>query len=100
MLTGRRITAEEGQRLGFVNHVTDGDVIDSARRYADEILACSPMSVRATKEAVLKSLAMPVKEAVRDQWDFPAMTRMLCSEDAVEGPVAFAEKRAPTWRGR
>lgn len=100
MLTGRRVTAEEGQRLGFINEVVERDVLGAARRWADEILACSPMSVRATKEAVLRGLDTPVDRFLQEQWDYPAIAAMMASQDAVEGPAAFAEKRAPVWGWR
>jgi enoyl-CoA hydratase/carnithine racemase len=100
LLTGRRVTAAEGARLGFVNEVAEGSVLSAARRWAEEILACSPLSVRASKESVLRSLSMTVQEAMKAQWQFDAMARMMESEDAVEGPRAFAEKRTPNWQGR
>ncbi len=100
MLTGRRIGAEEGERLGFVNEVVEGDVLGAARRWADEILACSPMSVRATKEAVLRGLDTPTDRFLAEQWKYPGVAAMMASQDAVEGPAAFAEKRAPVWSGR
>jgi enoyl-CoA hydratase/carnithine racemase len=59
LLTGRHITAHEGFELGFVNEVTDGNVMVAARRWAAELLGCSPLSLRATKEAVLKGLVDP-----------------------------------------
>ncbi len=99
MLTGRRVTAREAEALGFVNEVVAGDLLDAARRWAGEILACSPMAVRATKEAVLRGLSVPVAEGLAEEWEYPAMKRMLASADAVEGPSAFAEKRGPVWRG-
>lgn len=100
MLTGRRVSAQEGVELGFVNEVVEGDLLEVARRWASEILACSPMSVRATKESVIRGLNASVEEGMRDEWDYPAMKAMLASQDYVEGPVAFAEKRAPQWKGR
>ncbi|KTT70292.1 enoyl-CoA hydratase-related protein [Sphingomonas endophytica] len=100
MLTGRRVGAEEGQRLGFVNEVVDGDMLAAARRWATEILACSPMAVRATKEAVLRGLDTPAERFLREQWEYPATAAMMTSQDAVEGPAAFAEKRTPAWTGR
>lgn len=100
LLTGRRVTAAEGARLGFVNEVAEGSVLDAARRWAEEILACSPLSVRASKQSVLRSLSMTVEDAMKAQWQFDAMAQMMESEDAVEGPRAFAEKRTPNWQGR
>ncbi len=100
LLTGRRVTAHEGHALGFVNEVVEGDVLEAARRWATEILAASPMSVRATKEAVVRGLATPYDQACADQWSYPAMKAMLASEDYIEGPRAFAEKRRPAWKGR
>ncbi|MBR0836888.1 enoyl-CoA hydratase/isomerase family protein [Bradyrhizobium manausense] len=100
MLTGRRVSAEEALLLGLVNEVARGDLMAAAKRWADEILACSPMSVRATKEAVLRGLSRSVSEGLSEEWNYPAMKAMLASVDAVEGPQAFAEKRKPEWKGR
>jgi crotonobetainyl-CoA hydratase len=100
MLTGRRVSAEEGLALGFVNEVAAGDLLETAKRWAAEILACSPMSIRATKDAVRRGLTAPVEEAIVAQWSYPAMAAMLSSEDYVEGPLAFTQKRAPEWKGR
>lgn len=99
MLTGRHIGAREAFDLGFVNEVVAGDVLAAAKRWAAEILACSPMSIRSTKEAALKSLAMSAEEAMTAQWSYPAMQAMFASHDAKEGPAAFAEKRVARWQG-
>lgn len=100
LLTGRRVSAEEGLRLGFVNEVVPrGESLAAARRWAEQILECSPLSVRATKEAALRGLEMPsLEEAMNTH--FEEMRRLLKSEDYVEGPRAFAEKRPPRWKGR
>jgi enoyl-CoA hydratase/carnithine racemase len=100
MLTGRPVSASEGARLGFVNEVVADDLMGAARRWAEAILACSPMSVRATKQAVLRGLDAPLSVSVEEVWAYPAMSAMLTSEDAREGPAAFAQKRPPAWRGR
>lgn len=100
MLTGRRVTAAQGLALGFVSEVAETDVMAAARRWAAEILAGSPMAIRATKQAALRGLDASLEDGIGAQWKYPAMLAMLASQDAVEGPVAFAEKRTPQWKGR
>jgi crotonobetainyl-CoA hydratase len=99
LLTGRRIPAADAFSMGFVNEVAD-DVLAAAKRWAADVLACSPMSVRATKAAVLASLPLDAVEAMQAQWAWPDMERMLTSQDAIEGPAAFTAKRPPAWTGR
>jgi enoyl-CoA hydratase/carnithine racemase len=98
LLTGRRVTAQEGFDAGFVTEVVPENVLAAARRWGEQILCCSPMSVRATKEAVLRGLSSSVEEAMVAEWEYPAMKTMLASADFIEGPLAFAEKRAPRWK--
>ncbi|MDO7835458.1 enoyl-CoA hydratase-related protein [Sphingobium sp. HBC34] len=100
ILTGRRVSAEEGLSLGFVNEVVEpDDLIAAARRWAEEISACSPMSVRASKEAVLRGLEEDLQSASMSQTRYPAMGALFRSNDIKEGPLAFAQKRAPQWKG-
>ena len=102
ILTGKRVSAEEGQRLGFVNEVVpDAELLDVTRRWCGEILKCSPMSVRASKDAVLRGLEEPsLAAAMAAQDGYPAFAAWRTSDDAREGPRAFAEKRPPRWQGR
>lgn len=98
ILTGRRVTAAEGKSLGFVNEVTKPDeLMDTARRWGDLILECSPMSIRASKQAVYQGLTEP-KLADAMQEVYPAVQSLYDSSDFVEGPLAFAEKRPPKWK--
>jgi enoyl-CoA hydratase/carnithine racemase len=100
LLTGRRVTAREGFELGFVNEVTDENVVVAARRWARDLLDCSPLSLRATKEAVRKGFEDTLEHAQVEQWHYPAMRAMLASEDAMEGPKAFMQKRRPVWQAK
>ena len=101
LLTGRRVGAEEGFRLGFVTAVVPHvQLMAEARRWAGLILECSPMSVRATKQAVLRSLDAPSLEVAMNNMAYPAYAAMARGEDAIECPRAFAEKRKPVWKGR
>src|SRR5437660_6322416 len=63
ILTGRRVSAAEGQALGFVNEVVPaGEALPAARRWAAQILACSPMANRASKQVIYRSHAAPTLE--------------------------------------
>jgi enoyl-CoA hydratase/carnithine racemase len=101
ILTGRRVSAKEGEALGFVNEVVaPGDLMKAAKRWAAQILELSPMSVRASKEAVYKGLdESALSGAIANQARYPAVAAMFKSADFVEGPRAFAEKRPPQWKG-
>jgi len=101
ILTARRVTAKEGYELGFVNEVVaPDDLMAAAERWAQAICQNSPMSIRASKEAVLTGLDVSVRQAIAEQGEYPAVRAMLGSQDYIEGPRAFAEKRPPRWVGR
>lgn len=102
ILTSRRVSAADGHRLGFVNEVVaPGELAAATRRWCEEILRASPMSIRASKEAVLRGLDEPsLAAAMHNQADYPAFAAWQASDDAREGPLAFAEKRPPVWKGR
>ncbi|WP_088310220.1 enoyl-CoA hydratase-related protein [Novosphingobium sp. B 225] len=102
ILTSRRVPATEGLRLGFVNEVVPASELDTAvTRWCAEILAASPMSIRASKEMVYRGLNEPsLAAALSSQEAYPAYQAWRASDDAREGPRAFAEKRKPVWQGK
>jgi crotonobetainyl-CoA hydratase len=99
ILTGRRVSAQEGYDLGFVNEVVPhAELLPAAKRWAAQILECSPLSVRASKEAVLRGFNLDLQAALEARYD--GIAAMVRSEDFVEGPRAFAQKRPPQWKGK
>ncbi|MGE8141082.1 enoyl-CoA hydratase-related protein [Novosphingobium sp. NPDC080210] len=101
ILSSRRVPAEEGYRLGFVTEVVpDPDLASATQRWCAEILRASPVSIRASKEIVMNGLKAPgIAAAMAAQPDDSAFQTWQNSEDAREGPRAFAEKRKPEWKG-
>jgi len=99
LLTGKHMTAQEALGLGIVNEVVPlKDLMATAHRWASEILECAPLSVRATKQCAMQGLGLPLDQALAGS--YPALKQMFHSEDVKEGPLAFAEKRKPNWKGK
>lgn len=103
LFTGRKMSAEEGARYGLVNAVVAREqLLETALEMASTIARGAPLAVMAIKEAVRDAEAMSVKQAfdaINDR-RFPLHKAMLESEDHAEGPLAFAERREPVWKGR
>lgn len=100
VLTGQRIDAHEARRISLINEVVPRDhLMIAARALAAKILACAPLAVQASKQVMLQSRDTPdLQAAMAARYD--AAERMLASQDAIEGPLAFAQKRKPRWTGR
>jgi crotonobetainyl-CoA hydratase/dehydration protein DpgD len=96
LLTGRRMTAGEALALGLVNEVVPPARLAAAtRRWVEDLLECAPLATRAAKQAMWRSLDLPLREAFTER--YPAEEVRMRSRDAVEGPRAFAQKRRPEW---
>jgi enoyl-CoA hydratase/carnithine racemase len=98
MLTARKIDAAEARKLGIVNEIAAaGELMDTARKYAKEIMKGAPLAIQATKESVIDGKDMPVEEAI--EYKGPIFQAMMKSSDVMEGSMAFIEKREPNWKG-
>ncbi len=100
ILTGRHVSAQEGYELGFVSKVVpQAELMDEAKKWAAMILACSPVSVRTSKAVIEQSLReADLQKAADARYD--EIATLFQSEDFVEGPLAFAQKRKPNWKGK
>lgn len=99
LLTGRPLDARRAWELGLVNEVVAPDDLDACVvDWVADILRCAPLSVRAIKEAATRSATMSLESAFATR--YPWEERRMHSEDAAEGPRAFAEKRVPRWQAR
>jgi dehydration protein DpgD len=99
LLTGRSMSAARAYELGLVNEVVPASDLDACvEAWVADLLRCAPLAVRAIKQVAAKSATLPLPDAfaARYEWE----ERRMRSEDAKEGPSAFAEKREPRWRGR
>jgi enoyl-CoA hydratase/carnithine racemase len=98
-LTGDNVSGSEALRLGLVNiAVPASEVMTAAENLANRILKGAPMSVLFIKEAIKKGVELSLDEGFRLESDLSAL--VATTEDSKEGPRAFAEKRAPVWKGK
>ncbi|OBB58774.1 enoyl-CoA hydratase [Mycolicibacterium monacense] len=97
-LTGESFTAEQGAAWGFVNKVTEpGQALAGAVELAERITANGPLAVAVTKEILVRSSEWSEAEMWSKQMEL--IIPVFSSNDAKEGAIAFAEKRAPNWSG-
>lgn len=99
LLLGERMTAQRAYECGLINRIVPHDrVMQEARAVAERLTAGPPLTQRAIKEAAQRGLSLPLEEGIRLEALLSQQVRR--TEDFVEGPRAFAEKRDPEYRGR
>ena len=99
LLTGNRIDAQEAYRIGLINRVVPfADLMPTAETIAKKICENGPLAVRTIKESVYRGSSLYLKQALRFEDAFSQLLEQ--TEDAIEGPRAFAEKRKPQFKGR
>lgn len=97
-LTGDFIDAKRAYELGLINTVTEGSALDGAKELAARIAANGPLAVRVSKQVMKESRGWAMEDRYKNQGKLIAP--VFVSEDAREGAAAFAEKRAPNWKGK
>ncbi len=103
LFTGRVLDVQEALRWGFVNEaVPAGDLMTRAREVADLLASGPPLVFAAIKETLEKTSHLSEREAlsILNNRQLPSIAKLYSSEDQLEGARAFAEKRAPVWKGR
>jgi crotonobetainyl-CoA hydratase len=103
LLTGRKLDASEACAWGLVNRVVArGELLATARAIASDIIAGAPLAVASVLEIAQATNGLSLEQAyaLLDDDKLPVYRTMLRSEDAQEGPAAFAAKREPAWKGR
>jgi crotonobetainyl-CoA hydratase len=100
ILTSKLVTADEAFQFGFINEVAVEPVAACAHRWAVAVAEGAPLSLLASKEMAYRSGDLANLETALDPRSYPAVLRLLDSEDVNEGRRAFLENRKPNWTGR
>lgn len=99
LLMARIVDAQEAYNMGLVNKVVQSNkLISVAKQWAVQICELGPLAVRAAKECLINALSSTIEDGLRIEKEL--FTTIKCTEDAEEGPRAFAEKRKPVFKGR
>jgi len=99
-VSGKRYSAQQGRRMGFVSHVFSDDDFQKGRdKLVKEIAYSSPLIIRLNKMAVKKHAGLPFSDALNGVSDL-FLNRLMKTEDTLEGIQSFEEKRRPEWKNR
>jgi enoyl-CoA hydratase len=99
LLLCEAVDADTAFRMGLVNEVVgEDDLLSEAKRWAEKIIDNAPLAIEAVKKSVLTGLRLPLEEAFK--FELERAAEVFMTEDAREGPLAFAQKRKPEWQGR
>lgn len=98
LMTGRTMSADRAYELGIVNDLCEAEELNSrVDSWIEDILDCGPLSIRSIKEVITKMDSMSIQEAFEHSFEWE--TKRTKSNDCIEGPTAFLEKRKPKWTG-
>jgi enoyl-CoA hydratase/carnithine racemase len=99
LLTGERFDAQTALRFGLVSRVVPAaELMTTANEIAEKIMECGPLAVRYIKQAAIEGLSMTLQDGLK--LESQLIGAVFRSEDAREGPTAFAQKRKPQYKGR
>lgn len=99
LLAAKTLTAQEALQYGLVNEVVPlPQLMPTAEKWAERIMECAPLAVRASKEIMVKSMSMTLEESLKLEREL--LERLILSEDFTEGRQAFIEKRKPKFQAK
>jgi enoyl-CoA hydratase len=98
ILTGRTVETEEAERIGLVNRIADGDLIEAGKSFARGMTGHSLPALGFARNAIHRGLALALREGLEIEADLNTLAFQ--TADAVEGMTAFLEKRKPVFRDR